>query len=159
MWVLHRTLTRNAITALSLLGLSLLLHVVLVRHSLLLSIAGHSAADSAWHATHASGAHTAWHTTGSGSAHAVAWVHWGGLHAWAAGLLWEVLWCWLLWGGGVVVEWVAVLVQSGWLWSVETGLNQVLALGLGDKWLELWRGEGVNESSLRDDKEENLGSS
>ena len=31
-------------------------------------------------------------------------------------------------------------------------LNQVLALGLGNKWLQLWRGEGVDEAGLRNDK-------
>lgn len=123
MWVLHSTLTRDTVTTLSLLGLSLLLHVVLVSHGLLLGIATHAAADSTWHSAHATSAHAAWHATGSGAAHGVAWVHWCGLHTWTAGLLWEMLWSWLLWGSGIVVEWVAVLVQSGWLWGVEAGLE------------------------------------
>jgi hypothetical protein len=35
-------------------------------------------------------------------------------------------------------------------------LDEVLAFRLGDKWLELWRREGVDETSLRDDEEEHL---
>jgi hypothetical protein len=31
-------------------------------------------------------------------------------------------------------------------------LNQVLALGLGDQWLKLRGGEGVDQTSLRDDQ-------
>ena len=35
-------------------------------------------------------------------------------------------------------------------------LNQVLALGLGDQWLKLGSGEGVDQTSLRDDQQEHL---
>ncbi len=35
-------------------------------------------------------------------------------------------------------------------------LNEVLALGLGDQWLELGGGEGVDETGLGDDEEEHL---
>lgn len=36
-------------------------------------------------------------------------------------------------------------------------LDEVLALGLGDKRLQLRRGEGVDEAGLGDDEEEDLG--
>lgn len=35
-------------------------------------------------------------------------------------------------------------------------LNEVLAFGLGDKWLELRRGECVDQASLGDDQKEHL---
>lgn len=40
---------------------------------------------------------------------------------------------------------------------VETCLDEVLALGLGNERLELGGGEGVDETGLGHDKEENLG--
>ena len=41
--------------------------------------------------------------------------------------------------------------------GVEAGLDEVLALGLGDERLELGGGEGVDEAGLGDDEEEDLG--
>jgi hypothetical protein len=38
-------------------------------------------------------------------------------------------------------------------------LDQVLALGLGDQRLELGSGEGVDETSLGDDEQKDLGAS
>jgi hypothetical protein len=38
-----------------------------------------------------------------------------------------------------------------------TYLDQVLALGLGDEWLQLGGGEGVDETGLGDDQKEHLG--
>ena len=43
--------------------------------------------------------------------------------------------------------------------QVATYLNEVLALGLGDKRLELGSGEGVHKASLGDDQEKHLGAS
>lgn len=40
-----------------------------------------------------------------------------------------------------------------------TYLDQVLALGLGDEWLQLGGGEGVDETGLGDDQKEHLGAS
>jgi hypothetical protein len=40
-----------------------------------------------------------------------------------------------------------------------TYLDEVLALGLCDKWLQLWGREGVDETGLRDDEEQHLGAS
>ena len=40
---------------------------------------------------------------------------------------------------------------------VETRLDEVLALGLGDEGLELGSGECVHETGLGDDKEQHLG--
>lgn len=40
--------------------------------------------------------------------------------------------------------------------GIETSLNQVFALGLGDKRLEFGGGEGVHETSLGDDEQEHL---
>lgn len=37
-----------------------------------------------------------------------------------------------------------------------TYLDEILALGLGDEWLELWRGECVHETGLRDDEQQDL---
>ena len=42
---------------------------------------------------------------------------------------------------------------------VETCLDEILALGLGDEGLELGSGEGIDETGLGDDKEEDLGAS
>ena len=39
---------------------------------------------------------------------------------------------------------------------VETRLDEVLALGLGDEWLKLGGSEGVDETSLRHDEQEYL---
>ena len=39
---------------------------------------------------------------------------------------------------------------------VEAGLDEVLALGLGDEGLELRSGEGVDEAGLGDDEQEDL---
>lgn len=36
-------------------------------------------------------------------------------------------------------------------------LDEVLAFGLGDEWLELGGGEGVDEASLGDDQQQHLG--
>ena len=40
--------------------------------------------------------------------------------------------------------------------GVEAGLDEVLALGLGDEGLELRSGEGVDEAGLGDDEQEDL---
>jgi hypothetical protein len=40
--------------------------------------------------------------------------------------------------------------------GIETSLDKVLALGLGDKGLELGGGEGVDEAGLGDDEEQDL---
>lgn len=40
--------------------------------------------------------------------------------------------------------------------GIETSLNKVLALRLGDKRLELGGGEGVDEAGLGDDEEQDL---
>ena len=37
-----------------------------------------------------------------------------------------------------------------------THLNQIFALGLGDEWLELWRGEGIDETGFRDHEQKDL---
>ena len=42
---------------------------------------------------------------------------------------------------------------------VEACLDEILALGLGDEGLELCSGEGIDETGLGDDKEEDLGPS
>ena len=39
---------------------------------------------------------------------------------------------------------------------VKTCLNEILALWLGNEGLELGSGEGIDETSLGDDQEENL---
>ena len=140
MWVLwHGALWHSWVRAL--LSLLLLSHVVLVCHGLV------------------------------NAAHAVGWVHWGSLHARAWLLLWwEVLWSWLLRRSALALVIDPVLVGASWLWSVQACLkhvstevvrgmewwvrylNQVLALGLGDKWLQLWSGEGVDETGLGNDE-------
>ena len=38
-------------------------------------------------------------------------------------------------------------------------LNEILAFGLGDQRLKLWSREGVNQTGLRDDEQENLSAS
>lgn len=54
---------------------------------------------------------------------------------------------------------MCVSVWGGaWLWW-KTHLNQVLALGLGDEWLQFRRGESIDQASLGDDQEQNLGTS
>ena len=40
--------------------------------------------------------------------------------------------------------------------SIEACLDKVLALGLGDEGLELGGGEGIDETCLGDDEEEDL---
>jgi len=40
-----------------------------------------------------------------------------------------------------------------------TYLNEVLAIGLGDKWLKLRCGERIDKTSLRNNEEEHLGAS
>ena len=40
--------------------------------------------------------------------------------------------------------------------SIETGLDEVLALRLGNERLELGSGEGIDKPSLRDDEQEDL---
>jgi hypothetical protein len=43
--------------------------------------------------------------------------------------------------------------------SIETGLNEVFTLGLGDKRLEFGGGESVDQTGLGDDKKEDLSAS
>lgn len=43
--------------------------------------------------------------------------------------------------------------------GIETGLNEILTLWLGDKGLKLCSSEGVDKTSLRDNKQEDLGAS
>ena len=43
--------------------------------------------------------------------------------------------------------------------GVETSLDEVLALGLGDEGLEFCGGKGVDEAGLRDNEKEDLGAS
>ena len=43
--------------------------------------------------------------------------------------------------------------------GIETGLNEILTLWLGDKGLKLCSSEGVNKTSLRDNKQKDLGAS
>lgn len=38
-----------------------------------------------------------------------------------------------------------------------THLNEILTLGLGDERLQLWSGEGVDQTRLGDDEQEDLG--
>jgi hypothetical protein len=38
-------------------------------------------------------------------------------------------------------------------------LNEILAFGFGDKGLELWRSEGIYQSSLRNDEQKDLSAS
>lgn len=42
---------------------------------------------------------------------------------------------------------------------VQASLNEILAFGLGDQRLKLWSREGVNQTGLRDDEQENLSAS
>ena len=42
------------------------------------------------------------------------------------------------------------------MWSIETSLDEILALGLGDEGLELCGGEGVDEAGLRHDEKQDL---
>lgn len=58
--------------------------------------------------------------------------------------------------GGHIAGIDAILVGSG-VGSIQTSLDQVLALGLGDERLQLGGREGIDKASLGDDQQENLG--
>jgi hypothetical protein len=58
-------------------------------------------------------------------------------------------------GGDVVCTVGTVL--AGWLGSIQAGLDEVLAFGLCDEGLKFGGGEGVDETGLGDDEEEDLG--
>jgi len=40
--------------------------------------------------------------------------------------------------------------------SIEAGLDEIFAFWLGDKWLELGSGEGVDKTGFGDDKQQDL---
>jgi hypothetical protein len=88
-------------------------------------------------------------------------VHRCCLHAWSALLGWEVLWRRFLWRFDWVLVLDAVLVAASWLWCVEAGLNnvsdggflswevntylnEILALRLGDERLKLGCGKRID---------------
>jgi hypothetical protein len=57
-----------------------------------------------------------------------------------------------------VIATVNAVLAAGF-WSVEAGLDEVLAFGLCDERLELGSCESVDQTSLRDDQQKNLGAS
>lgn len=50
-------------------------------------------------------------------------------------------------------------MRSSKIWWEEAYLDQVLALSLGDKRLQLGGSEGIDQAGLGDDKQEHLGAS
>lgn len=74
-------------------------------------------------------------------------------------LLWEVLRGRLLGRVCRVLVIDTVLTIRGRFWGIETSLNQVLTLCLGDKRLKLRCCEGVDKTSLRDNEEKDLSAS
>lgn len=63
----------------------------------------------------------------------------------------------IVWRGNVVT--IIGTVLAGRLGCIQTGLDEILALGFSDERLELGSGECVDETSLRDDEQEDLSTS
>lgn len=77
-------------------------------------------------------------------------------HAWTAALWWEMAGR-LLRRIDLVAAVDTIFAARRGLRCVEACLDQILALSLGDERLKLGRGEGVNQSRLRHDQQQNLG--
>lgn len=81
-------------------------------------------------------------------------------HARSAGLRWwDVLVGRFFWRFDLVAAVDTVLVAGTGLGRIQTGLDQVLALGLCDQRLELGCGKSVDKTGLGNDKKKNLGAS